>query len=201
MEILILLIVIFSIWLILYLQNSKKKDAEKQALIKRRIEFTQEYFDNINKQKVIPFIATHLLLKKDETAYLSDMAMLLEMGKYTISNRGGGAVSVARGIYIGGTSGKSRSYDELRQKDSGELVLTNKRLIFDGQANTREIPLEKILSVANHFDAIEIACEGKVKSFIFSDINNPILWKALIHYIRAIPESGELPTMDLQIND
>jgi len=199
MEILILLIILAIIGFVLYFQNSKKKEAERQRFIKQRIDAAQEYFKNINEQKIIPAIATQLLLKKDETAYLSDTVTLLEMGKYTVSNRGGGAVRIAKGVYLGGTSGRSRSYDELRKKDNGELILTNKRLIFDGNASTREMSLEKILSVTNHFDGIEIACEGKVKSLIFSGVNNPILWKALIHYIRAIPESGELPPMDLQI--
>lgn len=196
--IIFLIIIIAAIYI--WVKASKKKEAEKKSIIQRRIEDVKKYFNQINQEKKIPAVETSLLLKKGEVPYLNDRVNLLEMGKYTISRRGGGAVRVAKGVYIGGTTGKSRSYDELRDKDTGELVLTNKRLIFDGGANTREISLDKILSVTNHFDAIEVASEGKVKSLIFTGMSNPILWKALIYYIRQIPESGELPNAALEIH-
>ena len=48
-----------------------------------------------------------------------------------------------KGIFLGGSTGVSRKFDELREIDSGKLALTNKRVIFDGNFNARTIDLEK----------------------------------------------------------
>lgn len=176
-----------------------RKNREMGILIQRRMAEVRNYFTRIEKSQNIPAIDTNLLLKTDEKAYLQEEVSLHEIRSMRISNRGGGAVRVAKGIYIGGSSGISRGYDEIREIDHGQLILTNKRVVFDGAANSRDMRLDKIMSVTEYSDGIEIAIEGKGKSQIYKGMNNPYLWKALIHYIRQIPGSGELPKFDLQI--
>jgi hypothetical protein len=177
----------------------KQKQKMKQIEINQKGEAVRDYFNRVNQEKKLPTINTHILLKSGESAYLQDNVKLFETRKVTKSDRGGGAIRVMKGVYIGGTSGTSRSHDELREIDTGQLILTNKRLIFDGGLNTRDIKLDKIISVSEYIDGIEVAIEGKTKSQLYTGMSNPYLWKNLIYYIRQIPPSGELPTVVVEI--
>lgn len=182
----------------IFMKNQSKK---KRAIIQGKIDEVNDFFNKLNKQKSFPVINSHMLLKKGEKGYLQDNAELYEIRAMRKSDRGGGAVRVAKGVYIGGSSGTSRSYDELRKIDNGKLLLTNLRLIFDGNLNTRDIKLDKILSVSGYSDGIEIAVEGKSKGQVYKGMYNPFLWKALIYYVRQIPESGELPIANVEVDD
>lgn len=176
-----------------------QKKEKRKAVIQSKVNEVKNYFDLVNQEKKLPTINTNILLKKDEVAYLQDSVRLFELRAARKSTRGGGAVRVAKGVYIGGTSGTSRSFDELREIDSGRLILTNQRIVFDGNTNTRDIKLDKIISVTEYIDGIEIAIEGRTKSQTYIGMSNPYLWKALIHYLRQIPETGELPTADIEV--
>lgn len=196
--VIILLAIIIIIFFFIFKSNTNQAERKKET-INQRINAVKEYFNLVNQEKRIPIIDTYLLLKDGESAYLQENVRLLETRKVTISNRGGGAVRIAKGVYIGGTSGKSRSHDELREIDSGHLILTNKRIIFDGQTNTRDFKLDKIISISESYDGIEMAIEGKNKSLIFLGISNPFMWKTLTTFIRQIPTSGEFPIVDVEI--
>lgn len=199
MEIVIILLIV-SIVIYFFISKSQTKQAEhKKDIINQRVNAVKEYFNRVNQEKRLPVINTYIMLKEGESACLQENVRLLETRKVTISNRGGGAVRVMKGVYIGGTSGKSRSHDELREIDSGHLILTNKRVVFDGQTNTRDFKLDKIISVSEFYDGIEMAIEGKSKSLIFTGISNPFMWKTLVTFIRQIPASGELPIASVEV--
>lgn len=198
MEVLIFLIIVGLIIFSIIFFNKQKQET-KRIEINQKSEAVKDYFSRVNQEKKLPTINTHILLKSGESAYLQDSVKLFETRKVTKSDRGGGAIRVMKGVYIGGSKSTSRSHDELREIDSGQLILTNKRLIFDGSLNTREIKLDKIISVSEYIDGIEIAIEGKAKSQIYIGMSNPYLWKSLIYYIRQIPPSGELPTAEVEI--
>ena len=198
MEVLIFLLIVGLIVIAIFFFNKQKQET-KRIEINQKSEALKDYFNRVNQEKKLPTINTHILLKSEESAYLQDNVKLFETRKVTKSERGGGAVRVMKGVYIGRTSGTSRSHDELREIDDGQLILTNKRLIFDGGLNTREMKLDKIISVSEYIDGIEVAVEGKTKSQIYTGMSNPYLWKNLIYYIRQIPPSGELPTVVVEI--
>lgn len=187
-------------WIYSYSKRQAKLKEEKvKEAIQNKLKEVKSYFDKINRDRKITIINTHILLKDKEDACLQNKVRLFELRKVTKSERGGGAIRIAKGVYIGGTKGTSRSYDELREIDKGELILTNKRLIFDGTNNTRDVKLDKIISISESLDNLEIAIEGRDKSQVYDGIDNPYLWKTLIYYIRQIPPTGELPIMDLKI--
>ncbi len=137
------------------------------------------------------------MLKKNEVAYLQSDVRLLETRKIRHYESGFGGVRVAKGIYIGATKGRSVSTDELTEIDQGSLILTNQRVIFDGKLNSRDIKLDKLLSIDQYSDGIEIAIEGWSKGQVYIDMDNPFLWVALIKVVRQIPETGELPPIML----
>lgn len=183
-----------------YIKAQRAKREHLKRAMTEKTDAVQEYFRRVNKEKKLPAIATtSILLKEKEEVYLEDSVSLFETRKVTKSDRGGGAVRVMRGVYIGGSRGTSRSYDEMREVDSGQLILTNKRFIFNGNHSSKDVALNKILSINEYSDGIEVAFEGRTKSQTFVGIQNPYLWKALIQYVRAIPPSGELPTATVEI--
>lgn len=200
----VVLIILIATVIVFFIYKSQTKQAEKETehkkeIVNSRANAVKKFFNRVNQEKRLPVINTHIILKAGESAYLQENISFFETRKVTISNRGGGAVRIAKGVYIGGAKGISRSHDELREIDSGHLILTNKRVIFDGQTNTRDFKLEKIISVSEHYDGIEMAIEGKNKSLIFTGISNPFMWQALVAFIRQIPSTGELPTDTIEI--
>jgi hypothetical protein len=68
---------------------------------------------------------------------LQEQSALHETRAYRVS--GGGGTRIGR-IYVGG--GMSESHQRLRAIDSGTLVLTNQRLVFDGASESRTIKLD-----------------------------------------------------------
>lgn len=140
----------------------------------------KKYVEEFKKNKRTPTIKTSLILKNDEEAYLEDTVKLYEIRSASKSDRLYIGGRIMKGIFLGGSTGVSRKFDELREIDSGKLVLTNKRVVFDGNFNTRTIDLEKIISIEIYDDGFEIACEDKKQSQLYGGIRNPFLWKNLI---------------------
>jgi len=162
----------------LLIDRSKKSNQMEKTYSK--ITEIQEYIEEVKKTKRIPTIKTSLILKNDEEAYLEDLVKLYEIKSARKSDRLFVGGRIMKGIFIGGSTGVSRSFDELREIDSGKLVLTNKRIIFDGNFNARTIDLEKIISIEIYDDGFEIACEDKKQSQLYGGIRNPFLWKNLV---------------------
>ncbi len=94
------------------------------------------------------------LLQNEKTHYYTKTRLVEE--RAVRQYIGGG------GKYIRG--GLSESHGELREIDSGELVLTNQRLIFNGTKRKIEYNLSKIIVVEEHTDAVGIGASNKSKT-------------------------------------
>ena len=88
-------------------------------------------------------------------------------------------------MYVDGYKGQSESTQELRAIDSGELTITNQRLVFRGSKENRVIPLSKVIEIKMHNDAIEIATTGRQKSSIFT-VNNPYIWNVNLFVLSKV---------------
>ena len=182
-----------------FLSPKKKREEQKQKLI----EETNAFLAKIKEQKGLTPITTSILLKREEDAYLQTDTILQEtraVRKYSGGGRGVG-FRIAKGVYIGagGRSGISESHEEWRNIDEGKLILTNKRLIFDGAKGNRVIPLEKIISVNPWLDAIEVSAENRKKSMLFPVETRGNAQLRLMHYaqllIRRKKTSKEINTI------
>ena len=116
---------------------------------------------------------TSLILKKGEVAYFEINAALKE----TRAERRHESVFLGKrnknSTFFGGSQGKSKSHQVLTYIDSGSLILTNKRLVFDGSKTNRNIILNKIISIDINEklfgkDELEISVENRQKSMYFS---------------------------------
>lgn len=157
----------------------KSKKSTQMAKTYSNVTELQDYIDAVKKNGKIPPIKTSLILKNDEEAYLEDFVKLYEIRGASKLDRLYVGARVMKGIYVGGSTGVSRRFDELREIDAGKIVLTNKRIIFDGKFNNRIMDLDKIISIELYDDGFEIATEDKRQSQLYGGVKNPFLWKNL----------------------
>jgi len=99
-----------------------------------------------------------IILKKNEEPHLFFPNIELHEDRM-IRRRVGGAIRVAKGVYLG--SSRSESSPERKHIDTGELILTNKRLVFIGARKSVDIDLRKIIGIEPYRDAICINRSNK----------------------------------------
>jgi hypothetical protein len=203
MEYVLFAIVIAVVLYAIYKITSGKKSNVKNIMddeetFELSISSAQHKLDEIYETQNLPTILTDLLLKKGEEAYLDDVVALKESRSKTISTRGGGAVRIAKGVYVGGSQGVSRQFSEMRDIDRGHLTLTNKRIIFSGHSITREYQLDKIIEVSVNPEGIILTYQGKEKKPYFTGIYNYFEWTALIKIMQIYKETGKFPHMELE---
>ncbi len=142
---------------------------------------------------------TSIILKKDEKAFfLEEKVPLKEVRMVSKRSGGGMGVRLFKGVYVGGFQGESRSLPELRDIDSGVLILTNKRLVFDGMIENKSLDLDKMLSIEIYTDGLEISFEGKTKSSFFM-VKNPYLWKLVLGVVKGVPDPEKIKKGGLNI--
>ena len=122
---------------------------------------------------------TTIVLKKNEVpVYKIDNVTLSEPRAVRTSSGGYGGTSVriAKGVTIhsGRTASKSESHDEIKVIDSGELLITNQRVIFLGQNRTTNIDMKKIISITSGPSMIQIQRSNKQKPEYFDNVTSTI---------------------------
>ena len=106
----------------------------------------------------------NVILEPKEITHHQTEAQFLE--ERAVRQNYGGAVRVMKGVYVGGSRGES--YGELRVLDEGALLLTSKRLLFNGDLRSCEYRLNKIISVEEYKEAVEIGLSNKKKVQVFA---------------------------------
>ena len=144
------------------------------------------YIDALQgKLPALQSLSTNIILHKGETAFLEERSNLLEPHSVRVYNAGAQGMSVPipglKGVRyrVGGLKGSSESHEELKQIDSGTLLLTNKRIIFVGDKRSKTIKLEKIIQVEPYKDAVRVAFEGRKKPLYFT-VSDGKLWSSAI---------------------
>ena len=194
-SLLILACFVFGIYFFLpeikqYIRKKKQKEFESQL-----VEQLKPYVETIVFKKPLPTITPSIFLKENEEAYIEEFTTFSQPKSHTI--RYGGGMRVAKGVYIGGTL--PQHVYAIVDIDKGELILTNKRIVFNGNHTTKTIDLEKIISVDVYKNYISIAYEGKEKEAMFST-TKPWVWKVLIYYLKTGSIPPELKIETVQSN-
>ena len=109
-----------------------------------------------------------MLKKGEETRLCLPSVDLMEAR--AVRHYSGGGVRIAKGVTVGG--GRSQSRDELKNIDSGALVLTNTRLVFSGSKRTTNVSLDKIISVTAYRNGIALHRERKQKTEYFLGVQH-----------------------------
>ena len=153
-----------------------RRKAELKEKINKGLE---EFINQVKIQKGLRPMPIDILLKENEKCFLQTKTALQETRAVRHYSGGGVGVRVMKGVYVGRGGGRSESKDEWRTLDQGRLILTSKRIIFDGGKENRVLPLEKIVSISPWLDAIEITAENRKKSMMFQ-VENPLIWDTVI---------------------
>ena len=120
-------------------------------------------------------IGLKIILLDDEQPHHYSASNLWE--ERAVRRSAGGAVRVMKGVYIGGS--QAESHDQLRRIDDGQLLLTNQRLIFNGNMRNLEYKLNKIISIEESDDGVEVASSNRKKVQIFT-VEDPHKWATYI---------------------
>lgn len=134
----------------------------------------QLFFTSLAQSGRLPAATVDIVLKSGEIGLFQEPSVLYESRAYRVF---GGAGTRVAGIYIGG--GASESQQRLKEIDSGTIVLTNQRLVFDGQTQNRVLNLKDVISATPWLDAIEVGCSRRQKSQVYK-VKNPLIWAPLI---------------------
>ena len=139
----------------------------------------QLWMDAIEQNTAEPVLeaAQNLMLKKGEYPLLSLNNITLKEPRSVRVTHGGYAgprIRVAKGVSfnLGAFGASSESHEEIKVIDNGNLLLTNKRLIFSGSKRSINIQLKKIISIDAYGDGIALRRENKQKTEYFVGLNN-----------------------------
>ena len=165
--IVVVVIVVISVAINVYLDAqhvAENKEAQKMMLLRTKV-----FVDKVMTEKRLrPIEASNLALKQGELVYFQSAAVLMETRSVRHYHSGGGAVRVAKGVYIGGSKGQSESMDAWKEIDRGKIHVTNHRIVFNGMNQHRNLDLKKIVSFEQFArDGVKVAVENRQKAMIF----------------------------------
>ena len=104
----------------------------------------------------------------------------------------GTSVRVAKGLYMrSGKSGSSAVRAEVRKYYNGDLIVTNKRVVFIGKDESFECPVEKITATKLLTKSSFILQYGRTSKNISVDINTTEYAYGMINYVTNAYKDGE----------
>tara|TARA_B110000114_G_C15039629_1_gene376457 strand:+ start:85 stop:1170 length:1086 start_codon:yes stop_codon:yes gene_type:complete len=123
----------------------------------------------------LPEIIPEINIQKSEKLHFSTYVSWLEQRRVTKRMNYGGPtarIKLAKGVYYrAGSLGVQKVSEDVWQTiDSGQIYLTNKRLIFMGEKGNKTIRINKILDINPYSNGVDIQKEtGKNPFLDFSD--------------------------------
>lgn len=120
----------------------------------------------------LPVTPTNMILQKNEICHWTAPAKLCEervISKHYKGGYSGVSFRVARGVYFrtGGFRGHPVVEKGVIEIDSGNLNITNKRVVFSGVKKTAVFPYKKLVDIQLFKDAFQITKEGRSKAQFF----------------------------------
>jgi envelope transporter Tic110/Armadillo-like protein len=127
----------------------------------------------------IPAIDVQINFQKSEQCYFHTHCDWLEQRRVTKRINYGGPtmrIKIAKGVYwrAGSLAVQPVSEDVWTTIDSGDLYMTNKRLVFMGTKGNKTIRLSKILDFTAYYNGIDIQKETGKSPFLAFEINTDI---------------------------
>lgn len=159
------------VWFIMAGRTDRKEAVARFEQLKREANSLLAYFVERGK---IPPKPVSIILRDGEEGLYQEPGTLYESHSYRVHV--GGGTSIEGVLVVGGVSQSQQAIQEI---DSGVLILTTHRLVFDGGAQNRTIELKHLLSARALADAVEISSSKLQKSQLYA-VANPFLWAGLI---------------------
>jgi hypothetical protein len=166
------------------LANARSRAADK-ALNEKLTAELHAYGEAAKQANKLPTVSTNLFLKPGESAFYDCTSSLYETRAVRQFQAGHVGFRVAKGVWVGGSQGRSVSSQEWSKIDDGRLTITNTRIIFEGTKGSRNMPLNKIIDVQSFLDGVELAIENKQKNVIFT-APNPYIAEGIIRCLNKL---------------
>lgn len=162
--------------------GAKERQEQEAAERLRRIqEATQQLQVHLDQARLPLYQgALPLMLKQKESPLLCAAAVLAE--ERAVRTYDGTTLRLHKGI--SSTSGTSQSHGVLKAIDSGQLVLTNKRLVFVGALRTTSTDLSKLLNAEVFLDSMRVNRQGKAKAETYIT-ENPVAYTIMINVLAS----------------
>lgn len=156
----------------------KVDDKSKEVLDRYKLYWQIENGD-------LPTIVSDINIQKSENLYFRTSVKWLEQRRVTKRINYGGPtarIKIAKGVYYRmGSVGVQRVSEDVWQTiDSGQLYLTNKRLIFMGGKGNKTIQLNKILDITPFKNGVDIQKETGKSPFLEFNHNVDIFSMILV---------------------
>jgi len=104
---------------------------------------------------------------------------------------GGVSFRVMKGVYLRtGSFGAGESKEELKAVDIGNLIMTNKKIVFMGSRKSASINLAKIIGIEAYENALVIHAENRKKPVILSGLDKLKLEMSVEDRAYEIPLTG-----------
>jgi hypothetical protein len=101
-------------------------------------------------------------------------------------------VRVVSGVYLHTGGWQSEAAAELRQMDRGRLMITNRRIRFDGTMMAKDIGLFDIETLTYYDDAFSVAKRGRERLMYFADVDNTSV-QVTIGEVSRLPTVHDIP--------
>jgi hypothetical protein len=142
------------------------------------------YIDEVNRQRAFPTVwMQNVNSQKGEFGLLGEISTQFE--NKTKSYRLGAATRVKIGkipLYLGGS--RPFYYDDMVAAGSGDLYLSNRRIIFLSDKRSSTIALKDIIGIDASIDSITIHSSKRQTPYIFT-VSNPAIWSLLVKVISS----------------
>lgn len=177
-----------------------KKSIERESMANDNalMVMAQQYIQGCAELNEIPAINTHVNISSDEIAYYQSDAQLHETKSVRTHTAGMVGYRLTKRVFIGGARGQSESTEEWAHIDTGVLVVTGNRLIFDGEKTQRVVPLRDILSIEEGAEGLWVSSEKRTKTMLFP-INNPYICSFIIRTLVGSSVASLLDKIGMQV--
>jgi hypothetical protein len=113
-----------------------------------------------------------LLKSGEQVVFVIPGIVLREPRSVSRGVYGGPSIHIAKGVSFRVGGFQAQSHEELKDVDTGTLVLTSKRLAFAGQMRSVECDLAKLISVEAYSDAVAVRRTGKERTEFFCGLDH-----------------------------
>ncbi len=168
-------------------KENHELSAEEQKALNEKGLATLTAYTSMNRLPIYQGEAP-VMLRADEYPIVCSEAELAE--ERSIGNYSGMSFRVASGMYY--RTGQSIGSARVTIIDSGQLVLTSKRLVFVGSKRTSSADLKRLVNVQLFSDAITVNKEGKAKAETYFT-EAPIVYKVILELLHRFTFHKEGP--------
>lgn len=177
------------LWLVGYMKTRRqeRQRAELQAKADGLTDQARRYIEALNASRTYPTVDMFgVNAQKGEFGLLHESSTLYELKPYRVGGAAGTRLKLGKvPIYLGGF--ESHSLEDWSLAARGDLYLTNKRIVFTGDARSASIALTDMIALDTELDAVRIHTAKRQKPYLFA-VGNSILWSLLA----KIAASGEV---------